>query len=129
MKVSKGFKIAIITIFSLVALGAILVAVSAVNIRGTSRSCLRVSATFQTLSVIVTAIQAWEVKTGTLPDSLEQLTVETDDAPAVLTKGSLYDSWGNAFQYTKIGTHRFEVRSAGPNGIMGDDDDIFSGSN
>ena len=69
-------------------------------------------------------IQAYEIRNGRYPDSLDDLTVATDSHPAYLKKDSLNDSWGNAFQYKKTGKFEFEIRSAGEDGQMNTDDDI-----
>ncbi|HPK37770.1 MAG TPA: type II secretion system protein GspG, partial [Kiritimatiellia bacterium] len=60
---------------------------------------------------------------GKLPDSLDELTVGTDDAPGLLKEGALNDSWGTPFTYTKTGK-KFKIVSAGPDGEVGTDDDL-----
>ena len=57
----------------------------------------------------------------------EDLTVETETRGALLDKGNLADAWGNPFQYKKVSKFKFEIRSAGPDGQMGNEDDIFNG--
>ncbi len=84
----------------------------------------KVSATRTSIANIGTAIQAYEVTSGSFPNSLDDLTVATDTRAALLKKDSLFDSWGNAFQYSKKGKFEYEVRSAGPDGQMNSEDDI-----
>jgi type II secretory pathway pseudopilin PulG len=60
---------------------------------------------------------------GKLPDSLAELTEETDDKPGLLKPASLVDPWGVEFGYQKKG-RKITITSAGPDGEMGTDDDI-----
>ena len=84
----------------------------------------RINATRTSISSIATAIQAYEVHTGRFPDSLDELTVETESMAALLEKDRLHDSWGGEFQYKKVSKFKFEIRSAGPDGEMNTEDDI-----
>ena len=84
----------------------------------------RIATTRSSISSIVTAVNTYDVQVGKLPDSLDDLTVETETRGALLDKNNLADAWGNAFQYKKISKFKFEVRSAGPDGQMGSEDDI-----
>lgn len=84
----------------------------------------RISATRGSISGICTAINTYEVTVGHFPDSLDDLTVETDTRGALLEKNSLNDSWGNPFQYKKISKFKYEVRSCGPDGQAGTEDDL-----
>ena len=79
------------------------------------------------ISGIATAVSTYEVQVGRFPDSLEDLTVETETRGALLDKGNLADAWGNPFQYRKVSKFKFEIRSAGPDGQMGNEDDIING--
>jgi len=55
--------------------------------------------------------------------TLEELTQGTDDSPGLLKEGSLNDSWGTPFGYSKQGK-KFKITSAGPDTEMGSQDDI-----
>ena len=84
----------------------------------------RIATTRSSISGIVTAVNTYDVQVGKLPDSLDDLTVETETRGALLDKNNLADAWGNPFQYKKISKFKFEVRSAGADGQMGSEDDL-----
>ena len=86
----------------------------------------KITATRTSIGNIGTAVQAYEVQAGRFPDSLDDLTVSTESRAALLKKDSLVDSWGNSFQYKKVGRFEYEIRSAGPDGQMNTEDDIFN---
>ena len=86
----------------------------------------RIATTRSSISGISTAINTYEVQVGKFPDSLDDLTTETETRGALLDKNNLADAWGNPFQYKKISKFKFEIRSAGPDGQMGNEDDIFN---
>ncbi len=84
----------------------------------------RIATTRSSISGIATAINTYEVQVGKFPDSLDDLTTETETRGALLDKNNLADAWGNPFQYKKVSKFKFEIRSAGPDGQMGNEDDI-----
>ena len=86
----------------------------------------KVTATRTSIANIGTALQAFEVTAGKFPDSLDELTVATESRAALLKKDNLADSWGNPFQYKKTSKFEYEIRSAGPDGQMNTEDDIFN---
>lgn len=84
----------------------------------------RITTTRGSIATIEQAIDIFSMKHGgKLPDTLEELTQGTDDAPGLLKENSLNDSWGTPFQYTKKGKLP-KIVSAGPDMEMGTDDDI-----
>lgn len=101
----------------------ILAAVVVTNFKGQSVEA-RINATRASIAAIKTAVDGFEVRMGLIPDTLDELTVGTEDRPAALQKGSLNDSWGNPFLYKKVGKYEFEIRSAGPDKQAGTPDDI-----
>lgn len=118
---SAGFTL--VELLLVVAILATLAAVVVANFAGFGGES-KVAATRTSISTIGNMIQAYEIRNGRYPDSLDDLTVATDSHPAYLKKDSLNDSWGNAFQYKKTGKFEFEIRSAGEDGQMNTDDDI-----
>jgi len=101
----------------------ILAAVVIPNVIGHDEEARR-QATRTSITAIEQAVQIFAMRhNGKLPDSLEELTVGTDDAPGLLKEGALNDSWGTPFQYTKTGK-KFKIVSAGPDGEIGSEDDI-----
>ena len=60
---------------------------------------------------------------GKLPESLEELTIGTDNEPGLLKESALNDSWGTPFSYTRSG-RKVKIVSAGPDFELGTDDDI-----
>lgn len=101
----------------------ILAAVVIPNIMGHDEEARR-QATRTSIGAIEQAVQIFAMRhNGRLPDSLEELTAGTDDAPGLLKEGALNDSWGTPFGYTKQGK-KFKVTSAGADGEMGTQDDL-----
>lgn len=119
----SGFTL--VELLLVVAILGILAGVVAVNVSGHGETA-RIRATQESIANIKTAIGMYEVMNGSLPDSLDQLTVGTEDTAAPLDKSNLNDSWGTPFQYKKLSKVSYEVRSAGGDKSMGSDDDIFS---
>jgi len=114
----------LIEIMLVVAILGILATVVIVNVGGQTEKA-SIAATRQSIAAIETAVRMYEVQYGgVLPDTLEQLTVETDKAPALLKKNQLNDAWGTPFQYKKISKFKYEIRSAGPDMNMSTEDDI-----
>ena len=101
----------------------ILAAVVIPNVIGHDEEARR-QATRTSITAIEQAVQIFAMRhNGKLPDSLDELTVGTDDKPGLLKEGALNDSWGTPFQYTKTGK-KFKIVSAGPDGEAGTADDI-----
>jgi len=101
----------------------ILAAVAVVNIIGALGDA-NISATRTSIANIEKAVQVFAMKhNGKLPDNLDELTVGTDDDPPILKPGSLVDSWGTPFGYSKRGK-TFTITSAGPDFEMGTEDDL-----
>jgi hypothetical protein len=73
-----------------------------------------VSLTSRILYGIVQALDAYGREAGTLPEHL-----------AELSEAGTEDAWGRKLHYAESGL-RFEVRSAGPDGRFGTDDDIVA---
>ena len=84
----------------------------------------KITTTRQSLGSIKTAAIAYEIQKGSFPNSLDDLTVETDTEAALLNKDTLNDNWGTPFQYKKLSKFKFEVRSAGPDMQFNTEDDI-----
>ena len=101
----------------------ILAAVVIPNVIGHDEEARR-QATRTSITAIEQAVQIFAMRhNGKLPDSLDELTAGTDDAPGLLKEGALNDSWGTPFQYTKTGK-KFKIVSGGPDGETGTEDDI-----
>ena len=84
----------------------------------------RINATRTSIGAIEQAVNIFAMRhNGKLPDALEELTISTDDKPGLLKEGSLNDSWGTPFGYSKQGK-KFTISSAGPDSEMGTEDDI-----
>jgi general secretion pathway protein G len=101
----------------------ILAAVVIPNVIGHDEEARR-QATRTSITAIEQAVQIFAMRhNGKLPDSLDELTAGSDDAPGLLKEGALNDSWGTPFQYTKTGK-KFKIVSGGPDGEIGGEDDI-----
>lgn len=117
----QGFTL--VELLLVIAILGTLAAVVMTNFTGQGEQS-KITATRTSISNIGTAIQAYEVTAGRFPDSLDDMTVATEQRAALLKKEALIDSWGTPFQYTKKGRFEYEVRSAGPDGQIGSEDDI-----
>ncbi len=84
----------------------------------------RITATRVSIAAISQQVQIFAMgHNGKLPDSLDELTVGTDEKPGLLEAGSLNDSWGEPFTYAKRGK-KFTIISAGVDMEMSTEDDI-----
>lgn len=101
----------------------ILAAVVVVNFSGKGDEA-RKQATYTSIRAIQTAVSTFDATKSRLPESLDEMTVESTDSAALLDKANLNDSWGHPFQYKKISKFKCEIRSAGPDGQMGTEDDL-----
>lgn len=101
----------------------ILAAVVMMNIGGADEEA-RIQATRTSIKSIEQSVQVFAMRhNGKLPDSLEELTVGTNEQPGLLKEGALADSWGTPFQYVRQGK-KFTITSAGPDGEFGSEDDL-----
>ncbi len=69
------------------------------------------------------ALKSYNFKHGKYPESLESLT-QAPDGEDPLLEGDVVDPWGNELKYKKQGKKRPMIRSAGPDGEFGTDDDL-----
>ena len=85
----------------------------------------RITHTRVLIANVETALNMYNMKYGRYPDSLEDLTKETDDMEALL-QGDYIDSWGTEIKYEKRSGYRRRplLTSAGPDGEFDTDDDI-----
>jgi len=60
---------------------------------------------------------------GKMPDTLEELTQESNDKPAIFREHGLVDPWGTKYSYRKS-EKTFTITSAGPDRKLGTADDL-----
>lgn len=118
----EGFTL--IELLLVIAILGILATIVVPNIAGKPEEA-KITAARSSIGGIITAVQAYEVAAGKMPSSLDDLTVETETRAALLSKSKLIDPWGNSYQFAKKTKFTFEVRSAGPDGQMNSEDDIY----
>ncbi|MBR4612489.1 MAG: type II secretion system protein GspG [Kiritimatiellae bacterium] len=118
----EGFTL--IELLLVIAILGILATIVVPNIAGKPEEA-KIAAARSSIGGIITAVQAYEVSAGKMPDSLDDLTVETENRAALLSKSKLLDPWGTEYKFTKKTKFTFEVRSAGPDGNMNSEDDIY----
>lgn len=114
----------LIELLLVIAILGILATIVVPNIAGKPEEA-KITAARSSIGGIITAIQAYEVSAAKMPDSLDDLTVETESHAALLSKSKLIDPWGNDYKYSKKSKFTFEVRSAGPDGQLNSEDDIY----
>lgn len=76
--------------------------------------------------VLKNAVVSYQLKHKKLPSSLDQLCGGED--PILSNDKDLYDPWDNKYELVLKDKTRVVIRSAGPDGKMGTDDDIRSDS-
>ncbi|MEI6210412.1 MAG: type II secretion system protein GspG [bacterium] len=84
----------------------------------------RIEATRASINGIGTAVGIFDATKSRLPESLDELCTGDDNTAPLLNKANLNDSWGHAFHYKKTTRRNYEVRSDGPDGNAGTEDDI-----
>jgi len=89
----------------------------------------RVNATHASISAIKTQVEIFQLDTGRWPTSLGDLFNDTGapnwDGPYLGgTEQDLLDAWGMPFSFT--GGKGFKITSAGLDGQMGSEDDLFN---
>jgi len=113
----------LVELLLVVAILGILAAVVMVNVQGKGDDA-RIQATRTSIAAIKTAVGIYDATKSRLPESLDEMCTGDDNSAALLDKANLNDSWGHPFQYKKISKFKFEIRSAGPDGQMGTEDDL-----
>lgn len=114
----------LIELLLVIAILGILAGIVVPNIAGRPEEA-KIAATRASVGGIIQAVNQYEISAAKFPDSLDDLTVETETRAALLQKSKLIDPWGTPYQYTKKSRFSFEVRSAGPDAQMGTEDDIY----
>ena len=98
----------------------------------------RVTAAQTQISTFGTALDSFEVDTGSYPrgqDGLQQLLVQPADVTGwrgpYLKSDIPLDPWGHAYVYEfpgKVNASGYDIRSAGPDGQTGTNDDVVNAS-
>ncbi|MBA4387565.1 MAG: type II secretion system protein GspG [Verrucomicrobia bacterium] len=106
----------------------ILAAVVVTQFSGVTRDT-SIAATRQAIANISTAIDAYEINMGKLPSSLSDLVSNPGGANwrGPYIRGgveAMKDGWGQPIQYSKTSETAYDLKSPGPDGQMGNDDDI-----
>jgi general secretion pathway protein G len=117
---AAGFTL--IEVLLVVAILGILATIAVVGIGGHMEKA-NITATRGNIDVIGKAVELYRINFNKMPASLQDLTKESEDIEAPL-RDIPVDAWGNAFQFKREGKFRYEIRSAGPDGSMGTDDDL-----
>ncbi len=112
----------LIEVLLVVAILGILATIAVVGIGGHLDKA-NVTATRGNISAINNAIKIYQLNMNKQPTNMEDLTRETEDFEAPLASIPV-DAWGNEFQFKKDGKFKYEIRSAGPDGNFGTEDDI-----
>ena len=75
-------------------------------------------------SIIEQAIYNYLLTNKKLPTSLKELTETSDRDPHPFIESIPDDPWGNPYVYRIIGRNKFDLRSAGEDGVPDTEDDI-----
>ena len=107
---------------SLLALAAALIGCKNVEKRS-DRESRSVEEARKLIACVDAALMSYNMKHGgKYPDSLNALTDKSDP----LLEGDLVDPWGHELKYEKQGKKRPMIRSAGPDGEFGTEDDLMN---
>lgn len=127
---NRGFSI--LELLLVLVILAILAGIVGVNFIGKSADA-KIKAARTQLENIKQALTTYEIDTGTLPTTQQGLEALSENPGNVEGWTGPYmeeklpkDQWGKEWQYRYPGTHNnfFDLYSAGPDGIEGNDDDI-----
>jgi general secretion pathway protein G len=120
----SGFTL--IEIMLVVVIIGILAAIILPNLGGKTKQA-SISATKASIANISLAIDSYEVDNGAYPPSLQALITKGSElhwnGPYLKKTAIPKDDWGKEFIYT-LKDNGYELRSSGPNGTAGDNDDI-----
>jgi general secretion pathway protein G len=131
----RGFTF--LEIMLVVVIIGVLASIVALSLRGRSKEA-KINATEAEMEIIGTALEQYEIENGMYPTTeqgLDALLRKPATSPEpknwkspYLTKSQeLDDPWGNPYQYTQPGrnnTDGFDLKSNGPDGVEGGEDDI-----
>ncbi len=120
----QGFTL--IELLLVVAILGILAAIVVAKFSGRSVDAM-IKATRTSIANVGTAIDMYEVDTGRLPSSLNNLTSPSGEPNwngPYLKGGAPADSWGTPLIYSSQNAKSYELRSAGPDTQAGNEDDI-----
>lgn len=100
-----------------------LIGIVGINVFGQKDDADRETARMQ-MANIAGAVNLWTLKHRRLPDRLEQL-IETDPGTGeALLEVLPPDPWVSAYEYRRLDASKFQIVSAGKDGIFGTDDDL-----
>ena len=120
-----GFSL--IEIMLVVAIMGMLAAMVAVGLGGKQKQA-RINAARTSIAAIATAVNLYEIDTGKLPDTLDNLlrgSGEPNWNGPYIQGGTIQpDPWASPFTYQKSGENSYKVISAGPDRQPGTEDDI-----
>lgn len=116
----KGFTL--IELLIVVSILAVLGGIAVANFMGQAEKA-NIVATRTSIANINKAVQTFRLEVKRLPKSLEELATPINDGEPLLESGNLNDAWGNPFEY-KLEGKKYKITSAGPDSIMGTEDDL-----
>ena len=121
---SKGFTL--IEILLVVVIIGILVAVVMPRFTGRTQEA-QLSAAKNSIANVSLALDLYEVDNGIYPSSMQSLITKGSElnwrGPYLKKREIPVDPWGKEFVYT-LKDNGYELKSAGPNGSLGDGDDV-----
>lgn len=85
---------------------------------------LRASLAQDMLRVLSRAIDTFHVRERKCPESLGELTEPNPRTGEPCLESIPDDPWGNPYRYELVGLKAYRIRSGGPNGMTGDEDDV-----
>jgi prepilin-type N-terminal cleavage/methylation domain len=108
----------LVELLLVVAILGVLAGVAMFSTKGLSTEA-RINATRASIAAIENAVSVYEIRHGKFPDSFEQL-LQSELLPSTARA----DAFGTPFAYKKSSAKFVEIRSAGPDGQMNNEDDI-----
>jgi general secretion pathway protein G len=123
LRTARGFTL--IELMVVITILGLLVAIVAPNVWRSSDTANRKTAEIQ-MAAVADAVRLYTIDVRRLPSTLDDLVVPPRDGREAFLETLPKDPWGSLFEYrvTDASHRRFEIVCAGPDRVMGTEDDL-----